>query len=150
MVNVFGINVFGQGWKGDTGYRKWNIPQGADVVITHNPPFGILDGGNTGCKALKAAVDKVKPLMHRFGHIHSDYGVLCDDESGVLYVNAASVNYQRKITKKPILVKITKKDKLLSLDVMNEEKESLFRDNAKKVAEHQNGQIPKAMNSEAK
>ena len=34
-------------WKGDDGSAgKWNgIPKNADIVITHNPPAGILDEG---------------------------------------------------------------------------------------------------------
>lgn len=54
------------------------IPEGADIVMTHGPPMGILDqvmdGSNVGCEHLMRAVKRVKPLVHCFGHIHEGYG----------------------------------------------------------------------------
>lgn len=59
------------------------IPDKVDVLITHGPPFGHLDLSNNwndatgkkfddhlGCEELKKAVERVKPLLHVFGHIH--------------------------------------------------------------------------------
>lgn len=53
------------------------IPERTDVLITHGPPEGILDGEgyhHMGCPELLKAVERVKPQLHLFGHIHSGYG----------------------------------------------------------------------------
>jgi len=49
-----------------------------DIVITHGPPEGILDvtknGSSAGCHHLLNAVQRVKPRLHCFGHIHEGWG----------------------------------------------------------------------------
>ncbi|KAL3427899.1 hypothetical protein PVAG01_01408 [Phlyctema vagabunda] len=53
------------------------IPSGVHIVMTHGPPFSILDqvdGQNLGCPNLLRAVGRVRPLMHCFGHIHEGHG----------------------------------------------------------------------------
>ncbi|KAK4547944.1 hypothetical protein LTR36_010663 [Oleoguttula mirabilis] len=59
------------------GERIWQIPEGVDIVVTHGPPKGILDfarNETVGCEALFQAVERSRPLMHCFGHIHEGYG----------------------------------------------------------------------------
>lgn len=50
------------------------IPDKIDVLVTHGPPFGILDKTinkvNAGCKGLLKFVEKINPQVHIFGHIH--------------------------------------------------------------------------------
>ena len=46
------------------------MPENIDVLISHGPPRGILDE-NSGCPILRKVVDKIKPSVHLFGHIHS-------------------------------------------------------------------------------
>ena len=55
------------------------IPDDTDVLITHGPPYGILDlpfgkGEPAGCELLLKRVQEVKPRVHVFGHIHGSYG----------------------------------------------------------------------------
>lgn len=53
------------------------IPQGVDIVMTHGPPYSILDrvdNTNLGCPNLLRAIGRVRPLMHCFGHIHEGHG----------------------------------------------------------------------------
>ncbi|PQE20460.1 hypothetical protein CJF30_00001781 [Rutstroemia sp. NJR-2017a BBW] len=53
------------------------IPLGVHIVMTHGPPYSILDqvdGQNLGCPSLLRAVGRVRPLMHCFGHIHEGHG----------------------------------------------------------------------------
>lgn len=67
--------------------KAWNkIPIDTDIIITHGPPFGILDTG-VGCEELLAKVTKVKPKLHIFGHVHSSYGIY--EVNGTKFVNAA-------------------------------------------------------------
>ena len=57
-------------------YEK--IPGGTDVLITHCPPYGILDfdlDRNWGSEELLAAVTKLSPHAHLFGHIHKSHGI---------------------------------------------------------------------------
>lgn len=54
------------------------IPDSVDIVMTHGPPYGILDWcaqGNVGCSNLLHAICRVKPRMHCFGHIHEGHGI---------------------------------------------------------------------------
>ena len=52
--------------------------EGADVVITHGPPNGIMDYTDSrqraGCSALFEAVARARPRLHCFGHIHEGWG----------------------------------------------------------------------------
>lgn len=59
--------------------QYWDlIPHDTEVLITHGPPFGILDqtirGTRTGCRELLSRITHLKPKYHIFGHIHEDYG----------------------------------------------------------------------------
>ena len=49
-----------------------------DIVMTHGPPKGILDmcsQGNVGCGKLLRALQRARPRMHCFGHIHEANGM---------------------------------------------------------------------------
>jgi Icc-related predicted phosphoesterase len=65
------------------------IPSDCQVLITHIPPYGILDY-KTGCQELKNRVDEIKPIVHLFGHIHGAYGTL--HENGTTFINCAIQN----------------------------------------------------------
>ena len=76
--------------------RYWSlIPDDTDVLITHGPPFGILDlpfgkGESAGCELLLKRVKEVNPRVHIFGHIHGSYG---QQRIGpTLFVNACLCN----------------------------------------------------------
>ncbi|KAF2222071.1 Metallo-dependent phosphatase-like protein [Elsinoe ampelina] len=55
--------------------HEWNIGN-AEVVVTHGPPLGILDrvDKRVGSASLFHAIEKSRPLLHCFGHIHSNWG----------------------------------------------------------------------------
>ena len=60
--------------------KRWStIPEGLDILVTHGPPFGILDATqnyeHVGSWALRRKVQEVKPRYHVFGHIHESKGV---------------------------------------------------------------------------
>jgi Icc-related predicted phosphoesterase len=79
--------------KGPELLKYWNqIPQDTDVLITHGPPYGILDrpfgrGEPAGCELLLERVKQIKPRLHVFGHIHGGYGKIRIE--GTLFVNAS-------------------------------------------------------------
>jgi Icc-related predicted phosphoesterase len=54
-----------------------------DIMVTHGPPYGILDSvagvsqrmqSSVGCQHLLRAVKRCKPRLHAFGHIHEGWG----------------------------------------------------------------------------
>jgi Icc-related predicted phosphoesterase len=63
---------------------RWRqIPANVDILITHGPPYNILDtvatGEKCGCEHLAVEVKKrIKPRIHIFGHIHETYGKRCE------------------------------------------------------------------------
>lgn len=98
--------------RGEEIKRHWDlIPNDIDVLITHGPPYKILDvtdrGDLTGCNDLLEAIKARNIKLHMFGHIHEARGHKYQD--GVLYVNAASLDSRyRHIKGVPYRITITK------------------------------------------
>ncbi|KLU89540.1 hypothetical protein MAPG_08511 [Magnaporthiopsis poae ATCC 64411] len=72
--------AFGNGayqFEPDDGH-DFTIPPDVDVAMTHGPPRGILDrvpgSGSVGCKLLFEAIERSRPRLHCFGHIHVGWG----------------------------------------------------------------------------
>jgi len=76
----------------DDPERLWDhLPENTDVLVTHGPPYGILDraynGHRFGDKDLMKRVHLVRPRLHLFGHIHEQNGNM--ERFGTVFVNAA-------------------------------------------------------------
>ncbi|SFO25416.1 Calcineurin-like phosphoesterase [Capnocytophaga haemolytica] len=74
-------------------YRE--IPSDTDVLITHEPPYEVLDeagGFHYGSRILHTLLLKVTPRLHLFGHIHKAYGLHKAPE--ITFSNAALLNEQ--------------------------------------------------------
>lgn len=86
--------------------RMWRvIPSDTNVLITHTPPFGILDqaykgGEHLGCEALNAEYHRIKPRYHIFGHIHGGRGFMLEEHT--TYINASICTEQYSPTNQPI------------------------------------------------
>ena len=76
--------------RGEEIKKFWaKIPSDVDVLITHGPPYGIMDNIpermrshatedlNRGCKDLQEVTKKrlLNLKLHCFGHLHNSYGV---------------------------------------------------------------------------
>lgn len=80
--------------------NHWDlIPLDTDILITHGPPYGIMDYTvydrlNVGCSVLSYKIHQIKPKLVIFGHIHEARGVLAYkiDENYVTYCNASSLD----------------------------------------------------------
>lgn len=89
----------------------WNrIPDDVDVLITHGPPFGILDyvdktGKCEGCHFLLNKVLEVKPKIHMFGHIHESAGVI-NQRYGIKFINCSILDGDYSMTNNPVVVNI--------------------------------------------
>jgi Icc-related predicted phosphoesterase len=91
--------------------KHWQlIPPDTDVLITHTPPFGILDqnerGSHTGCEDLLEVVLRIKPRYHLFGHIHEAYGTQATAHT--TFINGSIVDATDKIANKPIIIEYEK------------------------------------------
>lgn len=113
-IEIEGIKIFGSAWtpyfcdwawngaRNDAEavlYRKpliqkkWEqIPEDTNILITHGPPYQILDyvpmGGNVGCSHLHERILNLPNLKHHiFGHIHYSHGF--KEFNGVKYWNAS-------------------------------------------------------------
>jgi len=88
--------------------KLWaSIPEGLDILVTHTPPFAILDhslpsGPREGCPYLFAEVFRARPRLHVFGHIHAGYGTLWTDDT--LFVNASLLGEDGSLSRKPVVV----------------------------------------------
>lgn len=118
LVEIEGIKIWGSpitpyfyNWafnrfRGDNIKTYWDkIPNDIDILITHGPPYMILDKvvydqRNVGCVDLLNRVQEVKPKYHIFGHIHEGSGILKVDE--VTFINASVLNEDYRLINKPI------------------------------------------------
>ena len=89
------------------------IPDDTDILITHIPPWGIMDctedGRNVGSFSLhKHGSQRVRPILNVWGHIHESYGYLemknVFENINYRFVNASHVNERYQPVNKPIRV----------------------------------------------
>ena len=69
------------------------IPIDTDILITHIPPYGILDldeGINYGSEKLLEKLTTLNLKAHLFGHIHSNHGL--ENINGITFSNGSIVN----------------------------------------------------------
>lgn len=132
-----GLKIWGSPWtpefydwhfmkkRGPELKAVWDkIPDDVDILVTHGPPYGILDKvvlsgrgdefKHAGCEELLKRLENIKPKLHVFGHIHSDggkqliykrpgYGV----ENNTLCVNAAIMDEDYRPINKIINIVLT-------------------------------------------
>lgn len=108
------LKIYGSPWTPPFGQKQWawtmkreklsnhwnSVPE-CDILVTHGPPFGILDvcsrhGKNAelaGDKALLNRVREIKPKLHIFGHIHDQGGGIPNfgirKWDGIKFINAS-------------------------------------------------------------
>jgi len=89
-IELEGVRFYGSPWQPEFCNWAFNVPRGqalatiwskipddTDVLITHGPPYNILDevaftGIKAGCEDLADRILQVRPKLHIFGHIHVD------------------------------------------------------------------------------
>ena len=90
--------------------RHWaRIPEDLHVLITHGPPFGILDRSPgeqefMGDPELRDAVHVLRPKLHVFGHVHGGYGQTTINET--LFVNCALMGPHGGLTHAPVVIRM--------------------------------------------
>jgi Icc-related predicted phosphoesterase len=91
--------------------QHWEaIPGDTDVLITHTPPYSILDWVNwnkshEGSPTLyKEVFERIRPKIHCFGNIHGGYGKKTID--GITFVNASNLDENYECVNDPIFLEI--------------------------------------------
>ncbi len=103
--------------RGEELAKVWaKIPLDTDILVTHGPPFGILDyvgrgtrrGVRCGCEDLRLVLDNLSLKLHVFGHIHGGYGIKVHENERVVtqFVNASVMNEDYEMVNNPITVNL--------------------------------------------
>lgn len=87
------------------------VPE-VDVLVTHGPARGILDrspgqGQEIGDPELVAALQRIRPLLHVFGHVHGAFGQMSIE--GTLHVNCALLGMNGAIANRPVVLRIPRR-----------------------------------------
>ncbi len=115
---IDGVRLWGSPWqpeffdwafnlpRGPALAEKWAlIPDDTDVLITHGPPHQVLDetfaGLAVGCEDLVDALERVRPKVHIFGHIHEGYGRR--DLGRTTFLNASICTLGYEATNAPLV-----------------------------------------------
>jgi Icc-related predicted phosphoesterase len=123
-ITLFGKKIYGTPWQppfNDWAFNKevdrlklhWdNIPEDVDILLTHCPPYGILDETqhpnypkeHIGDKNLLDRIKEVKPKLSIYGHNHNKNGIV--EQNGITFVNCSMVDESYKLTREPIVLEI--------------------------------------------
>jgi Icc-related predicted phosphoesterase len=114
-VSIDGIKIYGAPWVPELAtwahYKSepslaeaWAlIPDDTDILVTHTPPFEVLDlnsrGRRCGCRLLRSRLDELRPRLHCFGHIHASAGSV--ELNGTTYINASLANSKYRLVHTP-------------------------------------------------
>jgi len=111
VTPLFGA-AFGMSSAEDRRKMYAGIPESTDLVVSHGPPYGILDaapesGFHSGCRELFDAIMRVKPKLVACGHVHGAYGIFQTDDT--TFVNAALLGLHGGIDKAPIVLRMSRR-----------------------------------------
>ena len=121
FINVDGFKIWGSpyspyfndwAWMQPDNMLKdiWDtIPLETEILITHCPPFGVLDqvlprDDSQGSRTLKDRVKDVHPYLHLFGHIHEGFGQYTDGKTD--YYNCSVLDEQYKLTNPITIIEV--------------------------------------------
>ena len=121
LLELDGLRIYGSPYTprfGDWAFMRdrgnemakiWSkIPKDVDILITHGPPYGILDvtkgGLKVGCLDLLGVINTLKPKIHLFGHIHESYGTI--EKNGTKFYNCALMNAYYDIVNGPVVIEV--------------------------------------------
>ena len=107
-LKFYGVPMFMGDCISDRQIKHYaNIPDDTDILITHTPPFGILDFDdniNYGSEELLGRISVVQPRLHLFGHIHARHGIKVFN--GITFSNGAIMNADYSNLEKPNFIEI--------------------------------------------
>lgn len=136
-TSIDGLSIYGSPWQPEFMHWAFNVPRGQlakywrqiptglDILVTHGPPYGILDqrvrpvmrrvaawedeepcagSDHAGDEELLAAVERLKPRVHVFGHIHSGYGTTQNQHTA--FYNASLCDEDYEPTREPWVIDV--------------------------------------------
>lgn len=120
-IEIEGLNIWGSPvtpWFNNWAFNRqrgvdirthWaQIPKNTQILITHGPPYRILDETvskiHVGCKDLFNIAEEIKPLYHLFGHVHEGYGMM--KRGGTTFINASVLDASYKLENDPVVFEI--------------------------------------------
>jgi Icc-related predicted phosphoesterase len=109
MTPLYGA-AFGKSSPKDRERHWGRIPDDTNVLITHGPPFGILDlspgqAERMGDPELRNRMRELPDLrLHAFGHVHGAHGTV--ERDGVTFVNVALMGHLGDLAWQPTVLRI--------------------------------------------
>jgi Icc-related predicted phosphoesterase len=120
-MGINGIQFYGAPWQPEFCNWAFNLPRGAaldriwsripertDVLITHGPPLDIMDFNmrdqRFGDADLLRHIQRVKPMVHIFGHAHSARGEM--RRYNVRFYNVAICNEDYEPVNLPMVIEV--------------------------------------------
>jgi len=107
-VEIEGLKIWGVPYflsKELTTGQSWaKIPDNTDILVSHRPPYGILDfdrNEHFGCLEILQSVQRIRPRYHLFGHVHAGYGI--EKSQYTTFVNASLVR-NNQVRNEPITI----------------------------------------------
>jgi Icc-related predicted phosphoesterase len=116
LIEVDGLKIYGtpitpyfcnwafNRWPGPEIQAHWDKIQPCDILITHGPPYQILDENglmqNCGCNQLLDKILEIKPKVHIFGHIHENFAM--KEFMGIKFYNVAMCSNRNALLEKPM------------------------------------------------
>lgn len=110
-VKFYGVPFFIAGFEDKFAHA---IPADTDILISHQPPYGILDDTDFeldgsgfesvthyGCESLLKRIQLIKPKYSLFGHVHSQYGT--EQHEATTFVNASLMAPEGRLNS-PVLI----------------------------------------------
>lgn len=120
MIEIEGLRIYGS--PHSPKFNNWSfmyprcsldakqiwekIPENLDILVTHCPPYNILDKNyenkSCGCEVLQRVIFDKKPNFSLFGHIHGGYGSEIIDN--IHFYNVSVLDEKYKLTNKPTII----------------------------------------------
>jgi len=121
-IDIDGLTIYGSPWCPDlSGFayyqcnddllKRWQaIPKGVDILVTHTPPYGILDlpsSGTThlGCKHLLEELKRIQPRYHVFGHIHASHGKFTNGQTEFMNISIVG-GRELEVKNQPVILEL--------------------------------------------
>ena len=123
-TEVMGFKIWGSPWVTsirEGGFTLWNegeidekwkfIPSDVDILMTHQPPYGILDenkyGERLGCRYLDRRTADMHLKVHIFGHVHEAHGF--EVRYNCIYANVAICTHYYHSLNRPVVIDLPPK-----------------------------------------
>jgi len=123
MIEIKGLKIYGSPYSpkfGEWSFMKprgseelkqiWTkIPENLDILVTHCPPYGILDRNlydeSCGCEVLSREIMQKKPKNHIYGHLHL-FGGQSITQCNINFYNVSVLNEAYKLENKASIINI--------------------------------------------